>query len=104
MSIPVEFAARMRAMEGVDAEALLKTLQEEPLPTALRINPMRKGFVLPWTLEPVPWCPNGYYVPEGLRPGVSPLHDAGAYYIQDPSAMAVAEAAEVQPGMRVLDL
>ena len=104
MSIPVEFAARMRAMEGVDAEELLKALQEDALPTALRVNPMRRGFVLPWTLEPVPWCPTGYYVPEGLRPGVSPLHDAGAYYLQEASAMAVAEAAGVEPGMKVVDL
>jgi hypothetical protein len=88
----------------VDAEALLTALEGEALPTALRVNPLREDFKLPWNLEAVPWCPTGYYVPEGLRPGVSPLHDAGAYYLQEASAMAVAEAAGVEKGMKVADL
>ena len=104
MSLPPAFAARMRLVAGVDGEALLAALQEPPMPTALRINPIRGNPPLPWQLKPVPWCPLGRYVPEGVRPGRSPLHDAGAYYLQEASAMAVAEAAQVRPGMRVLDL
>ncbi len=104
MSLPEAFAGRMMALAGVDGEALLHALQEPPLPTALRLNPLRGPVNLPWKLDPVLWCPLGRYVPEGIRPGRSPLHDAGAYYLQEASAMAVAEAAQVRPGMRVLDL
>lgn len=104
MSLPEAFAARMRTLAGIDGKALLETLQGVPLPTALRVNPLRGAVPLPWRLEPVPWCASGWYVPEGLRPGRSPLHDAGAYYLQEASAMAVVEAAQVEPGMRVLDL
>ncbi|MBQ9644598.1 MAG: RsmF rRNA methyltransferase first C-terminal domain-containing protein [Lachnospiraceae bacterium] len=39
-------------------------------------------------LEPVPWARHAYYFSEDQRPGRNPLHDAGLYYIQEPSAMA----------------
>lgn len=37
-------------------------------------------------------------------PGKHPYHAAGMYYLQEPSAMAVAEILDPQPGERVLDL
>lgn len=54
-------------------------------------------------MEPVPWEENGfYYTQDG--PGRHPYHEAGVYYIQEPSAMAPAVFLGVQPGERVLDL
>ena len=41
---------------------------------------------------------------EGGRPGTHPLFAAGAYYVQEPSAMCAAEALGAEPGERVLDL
>ncbi|MFR5602194.1 MAG: RsmB/NOP family class I SAM-dependent RNA methyltransferase, partial [Lachnospiraceae bacterium] len=38
------------------------------------------------------------------RPGKHPYHEAGVYYIQEPSAMAVVELLDPQPGETVLDL
>ncbi|GAB2700396.1 RsmB/NOP family class I SAM-dependent RNA methyltransferase [Paenibacillus thermoaerophilus] len=55
-------------------------------------------------LEPVPWCPTGYAYPEQARPGKHPYHAAGAYYIQEPSAMSAAELLAPRPGELVLDL
>ncbi len=55
-------------------------------------------------LTKVPWAENGYYYQPGDQPGKHPLHEAGVYYIQEPSAMAPAELLEVKPGERVLDL
>ncbi|MDV2686913.1 RsmB/NOP family class I SAM-dependent RNA methyltransferase, partial [Alkalihalophilus lindianensis] len=40
----------------------------------------------------------------GDRPGKYPFHEAGLYYIQEPSAMAAGEILDPQPGERVLDL
>lgn len=53
--------------------------------------------------EPVPWCGNGRYQ---SRPGMGklPLYYAGAYYIQEPSAMLPAAMLAARPGDRVLDL
>lgn len=39
-----------------------------------------------------------------VQPGKHPFHEAGLYYIQEPSAMSVVEYLEVKPGEQVLDL
>ncbi len=55
-------------------------------------------------LTKVTWAENCCYYREMDQPGRHPLHDAGVYYIQEPSAMAPAELLDVKPGERVLDL
>lgn len=80
---------------------------ERPRSAGLRLNPRKplpEGVTLPFCEAQVPWEPNGYYVCEGSRPGLHPWHDAGAYYLQEPSAMAPARLLDAQPGERVLDL
>lgn len=52
----------------------------------------------------VPWEENAFLVPSDTAMGQSPLHHAGAYYLQDPSAMAPARALAPQSGDVVLDL
>ena len=54
--------------------------------------------------DPIPWASNGYYYDPKTRPGKHPFHEAGVYYMQEPSAMAVAALSGAAPGMRVLDL
>ncbi|MCL6636328.1 MAG: RNA methyltransferase [Alicyclobacillus sp.] len=65
-----------------------------PLPTAVHA----------WLGDPVPWSPACYYVPAQAPLGRLFYHELGAYYLQEPSAMAPATALAVQPGERVLDL
>ncbi len=55
-------------------------------------------------LSKVPWAENGYYYAREDQPGKHPYHEAGVYYIQEPSAMAPVTLLEVQPGERILDL
>jgi len=55
-------------------------------------------------LTRVSWAKDGYYYRTGEQPGKHPYHEAGLYYIQEPSAMAPVELLGVQPGERVLDL
>ena len=76
---------------------------------ALRINPLkteRDTFLLqaPFSLNRVPWTTNGYYYSGNDQPGRHPYHEAGVYYIQEPSAMTTASRLPVGPGERVLDL
>lgn len=52
----------------------------------------------------VPWIPEGFHVSSAERPGKHILHEAGAYYIQDPSAMSVITLLDPMPGERILDL
>lgn len=58
----------------------------------------------PFSLSPVPWAENGYYYEKTDQPGKHPYHEAGVYYIQEPSAMAPVPMLQVKPGDRVLDL
>ena len=57
-----------------------------------------------FSLRPVPWVKEGFYYGSQDRPGKHPYHEAGVYYIQEPSAMAVVELLEPLPGDSVLDL
>ena len=46
----------------------------------------------------VPWEANGFYYEKEDQPGKHPYHEAGVYYIQEPSAMAPAAYLDAQPG------
>jgi NOL1/NOP2/sun family putative RNA methylase len=59
--------------------------------------------ISPFSLRPVPWEENGFYVTEE-KIGRHPYHFAGLYYSQEPSAMSVAPLLDVRAGERVLDL
>lgn len=76
---------------------------------ALRINPSKTDTdrfteETSFHLQPVPWEANGFYYEKEDQPGKHPYHEAGVYYIQEPSAMAPAAYLDVQPGEKVLDL
>lgn len=104
--LPSEFEKRIRQDLGDEAEAFLRSSFDAPK-QGIRFNPLKvneeKKKGLSGGLEPVPWEDNGYYY-ENIRPGRSGLHAAGAFYIQEPSAMAPAGFLDVKPGMCVLDL
>ena len=55
-------------------------------------------------LEPVPWETDARYLAVDSTAGAHPLHEAGAYYIQEPSAMIPVAALDPRPGETVLDL
>ena len=111
---PEEFLKRMEQMLGGEYEDFLSALKQEPY-QALRLNSLKKdadgeraATVLTQNtfahLTPVPWAENGYYYTPGDQPGRHPYHEAGLYYIQEPSAMAPVELLGVRPGEKVLDL
>ncbi|MBR5937703.1 MAG: RsmF rRNA methyltransferase first C-terminal domain-containing protein [Clostridiales bacterium] len=53
--------------------------------------------------KPVTWCDGGFYTPD-LSLGKDPYYHAGAYYIQEPSAMLPASVLGTRPGEFVLDM
>jgi len=107
--IPAAFLERMRALLGPEFPAFRDAL-EEPAPTGLRANTLKVApealrTLTRWHLEPIPWCPEGFWLEEpDARAGKHPYHWAGLYYLQEPSAMAAVEALSPQPGERILDL
>ena len=100
-----EFCRRMTALLGDTAKDFFASY-DAPRHVALRFNPRKTEDLpnLPFSLHPVPWADHGYYYDPALRPGLHPYHDAGLYYLQEPSAMAPAALLNARPGERVLDL
>ncbi len=114
--LPSAFLERMQNMLGEEYPAFLESFSQEKY-QALRLNALKQNIngasatqqpeeVLENVAQitPVPWAQNGYYYEREDQPGKHPLHEAGVYYIQEPSAMAPVELLQVMPGDRVLDL
>src|SRR5919199_5862075 len=106
--LPGAFQARMGELLGPEARAFLDSLGR-PAQRAVRANPLKLDPArLPRLLgidpDPVPWCREAWFLPEGVRAGDTLAHAAGLCYVQEPSALAVGEALDLAPGQRVLDL
>ena len=130
--LPLAFCERMRRMLGqAEYEAFLKSYDEDKY-QGLRFN-IGKGkqedFLAlaedAFYLEKIPWAEHGFYYgaeaapgkhayheagvyymqePSAMAPGKHAYHEAGVYYMQEPSAMAPAAYLQARPGERVLDL
>ncbi len=112
IQLPQDFMIRMQDMLGEAYPAFLRSYEEKKV-QALRVNALKgtcEEFLkkVPFAdLSAVAWEKNGFYYNNedgDFAPGKHPLHEAGVYYIQEPSAMAPAVYLEARPGERVLDL
>ncbi len=108
--VPPRFLERMAGFLGDEFQAFAAVLNEAPM-SGLRVNTLKLAAgefaeKAPFPLgEKVPWAPGAFVLPPSeLSPGLHPYHQAGLYYLQDPSAMAPAGLLDPQPGERVLDL
>lgn len=108
MELPQAFREKMKSLLGEEYGAFLESYDRER-EQGLRLNLLktdRERFEkeTEFSLTPIPWAEEGYYYKAQDRPGRHPYHEAGVYYIQEPSAMAVVSLLDPQPGERVLDL
>ena len=105
MDVQDAFWEEMRAMLGAEYGAFFEAMQDPPQ-SALRLNRLRAGAN--WGGAPagarVAWEADGYYLDAPFKPGRELEHVAGAYYMQEPSAMASARVLDVRPGELALDL
>ena len=110
LALPRGFAERMRDMLGEDFEAFCASYQKPSHPSlrtnTLKVTPEELKGIAPFVGDAIPWQETGFYYPADgdIRPGKHPLHEAGAYYIQEASAMLPASLYPPTPGERVLDL
>ncbi|WP_026665984.1 RsmB/NOP family class I SAM-dependent RNA methyltransferase [Butyrivibrio sp. FC2001] len=130
MSFDKEFEIRIRAILGDEYDAFSAALTRAKI-SALRINPLKKNVDCSNTdakmqkndgeedpsdrvkrilsaegcefTSDIPWESAGKVYSEGA-PGKHPLHEAGAYYIQEPSAMSPVHYLDPKPGEKILDL
>lgn len=107
--IPERFLEIMSPVFGDDIEKYIEAVGKNR-ETALRINTVKCVDVaeiagkLPFDCEKVPYCDNCFYF-DFEKPGNLALHHAGAFYVQEPSAMTpVASVYGLLPdGVKVLD-
>lgn len=101
------FFERMQELLGDDFEKYLETVDKEPY-RGIRVNTLKMTAeellpLLPFAGDRVPFSEDGYYV-SAEKLGKHPLHHAGAFYVQEPSAMSAVTALDVHPGDKVLDM
>jgi NOL1/NOP2/sun family putative RNA methylase len=103
------FLDRMSKYLGDEFPAFANSLNGLPR-SGLRVNTLKITAdqfraISPYALgDQIPWAHSAFLLESDEKPGKHPYHQAGLYYLQDPSAMAPAELLAPQPGERVLDL
>ena len=107
-SFPAGFARRMERLLAEDWPRVAAAY-EEPLRRGLRVNglkctPAQLLAQFPLPLIPSPFAAGSFFVQGEWKAGTDPLHHAGAYYMQEPSATSAVTALAPQPGEAVLDL
>ena len=106
VTLPESFCREMRNTCVKEADPFFAEY-EKPAHSGIRLNTAKRPEPFPEELShlsAVTWTEAGYYTDGKESFGGSVWHTAGAFYIQEPSAMAPAELLPVSPGNRVLDL
>lgn len=108
MNLPAEFEKRMKLQLkenfGKFIESYAKSTVKGIRVNTLKISTCEFEKISPLKLQGnVPWEQSGFYV-EGESLGRTVEHAAGAYYVQEPSAMCAVPELEIKPNERVLDL
>lgn len=106
MYLPKEFEQKMRRLLGEDYDnysgSFAKGYGQTFRVNQLKIQPAE--LLRRFAAKPVPWCGYGYYYEGEERLSAHPYYFGGAYYIQEPCAMAPASFLPVKRGDKVLDL
>lgn len=107
--LPQEFLYAMKDILKDEYDDFIKSY-DEPKTTGLRVNTLKinkEDFINLnlFQLSQIPWADEAFYYDETIdRPGKNALHEAGAYYLQEPSAMSVVPKVDVREGEKILDM
>lgn len=108
-TLPEAFKERMSAQLGAEYGAFISAYELPPV-RGIRINTLKMSKerfldLCPFETEQSPTLDEGLILLEVVpHIGSHPFHIAGLFYVQEPSAMSVIDAADIRSGMRVLDL
>lgn len=113
MNLPIEFEARMKDLLGAEYGAFYEALCHENAVKGLRVNTHKVSIEAftqnaPFPMKAIDYVQGGFIVSEDAQAGKNPYHHAGAYYMQDPGAMAsvaaLPEALWEQKDLKILDV
>ncbi len=104
------FLNRMKSLLGDEFDDYLKFYNSADSFKGLRVNTLKCSTdkleeLIGFELKPTPFCAEGFYIPATNESiGNNPLHHAGAFYVQEPSATSAVTMLGVEEGDKVLDL
>lgn len=103
--LPETFVRRAGEQLGDELPSFLREMEKRSV-RGIRMNPLRNGAEPPFrdAEKKIPWCGEGWELAADSPAGISAAHEAGAFYLQEPSAMIPAEVMAARPGERILDL
>lgn len=102
------FLERMKNYLGTQYDSFYKSYNQ---PNVRGLNLNKKFQISPpfeqifdVKIAKIPYIDGGYYLEEDVKMGFHPLHHAGAFYMQDPSAMVPPYCVKIADDSLVLDL
>lgn len=108
--LPDDFFEYMKSTLNEDYDEYIENFVKEPF-RGLRVNTIKcknddEMFAkMRIKYKKTPFCEHGYYIENSVSGiGNHPFHHAGAFYLQEPSAMSAVTALGVSHGDKVLDL
>ena len=105
--LPNEFLNIMKSMLKEEYVNFLKSYDESPY-IGIRINELKcdlKKIRNEFNIKKTMFCKEGYYILDNdVKLGMHPLHHAGAFYVQEPSASAAVSILNPVKGEKILDL
>lgn len=101
-ALPGGFLSATKQLLGEEFEAFVEAYEEAPQHAIRYRNTAVPSFPCP--KDQVPWEENAWYLQFGESPGAQVFHEAGAYYLQEPSAMVPARVLAPSQEDMVLDL
>jgi 16S rRNA C967 or C1407 C5-methylase (RsmB/RsmF family)/NOL1/NOP2/fmu family ribosome biogenesis protein len=88
--LPPSLVQRLGEDPLFDMDGFVRTHQNHEVESSIRIHPLK--WHLPTDIwDPIPWCKEGFYLPNRPIYTLDPLFHAGAYYVQEASSMFLAE-------------
>lgn len=101
------FLERMKSILGEKYDDFLQSL-EKPSQKAIYVNENKISIddflkIVDFKVEQIPYEKCGFYV-DNIKLGRHPLHHAGAFYLQEPSAMFTVNALKFKGNEKVLDM
>ena len=119
MQLPSAFLHSLKHLDSFNKEAFEKIHESGEQVTSIRLNPFKQikeeffqqitsGSDQPSSIDKIPWCQNGFYLPERPSFTLDPLFHAGAYYVQEASSMfleqALQQTTDLSKPIKILDL
>ena len=108
VKLPEKFCERMKVLLGDEYEDFIRGYDNIPF-KGVRVNVLKctaekLNGLLNTELQPSPFSPLNFYGNPAEKLGSHPLHHAGAFYLQEPSASSAVTVLDVRHGEKILDL